>query len=99
MAFESRSLVEPVAEELGKQVGIFREATMQLRMSPGGSVEFFTRRPLTPSSLTVTTALIADKRVGWLKRFSSCGTKPFNPRRRGDRPVPPPIATTRSGCP
>src|SRR5579872_311086 len=75
-------------------------ATMQLRMSPGGRMlNSLRRRPLEPpSSLTVTTAErsrmteVSDPGQG-----SSLGprTKRLSPLRRVESPVPPPIATTR----
>src|SRR6266545_363881 len=62
-------------------------AAMQLRMSPGGSTPNSRRsRPEEPpSSVTVTTPVIC-RRPGprWC----------FKPRRRAERPVPPPIATS-----
>src|SRR4051794_3857219 len=67
-------------------------AAMQLRMSPGGSTPNSRRsRPdEPPSSVTVTTP------VSWRSR--SVPTWCLRPRRRAERPVPPPIATrARSG--
>src|SRR4051794_29970952 len=62
-------------------------AAMQLRMSPGGSTPNSRRsRPEEPpSSVTVTTP------VSWRSR--SVPAWCLRPRRRADRPVPPPIAT------
>src|SRR5438270_5857534 len=75
-------------------------ATMQLRMSPGGSMfSSLRRRPLEPpSSLTVTTA---DRsriaRASGFRRISAGErTKRFSPLSRVERPVPPPMATTRT---
>src|SRR5450755_1987910 len=73
-------------------------ATMQLRISPGGSMlSSLRRRPLEPpSSLTVTTAhnsLIS----GWFGLPSALARVTYflSPLSRVDRPVPPPMATTR----
>src|SRR3954465_12644344 len=65
---------------------------MQLRMSPGGSTpnSLRSRPDEPPSSVTVTTP------VSWRSR--SVPTWCLRPRRRAERPVPPPIATrARSG--
>jgi hypothetical protein len=78
-------------------------------MSPGGRIFRSSRnRPEEPpSSVTVTTAEsspivveapilgVDESSLGVLRR-SCTGTNCFNPRSRVDRPVPPPIATTRS---
>src|SRR5215472_2790903 len=75
-------------------------------MSPGGRILNSLRsRPLEPpSSVTVTTAVrspIAGASSLDVGEGTSiglvCAAYFFNPRRRVDRPVPPPIATTRSG--
>src|SRR5580704_11715857 len=72
---------------------------MQLRISPGGNMlSSLRRRPLEPpSSLTVTTAhrsRIIGESAG---RSISVGesTKRFSPLSSVERPVPPPMATTR----
>ena len=75
-------------------------ATMQLRMSPGGSMlSSLRRRPLDPpSSLTVTTAHRSRiMGVPGCANVISAGesTKRFNPLSNVERPVPPPMATTR----
>src|ERR1019366_1038059 len=70
-------------------------ATMQLRMSPGGSTSNSRRRrpELPPSSVTGTMAVMSTAGVagpvGRAWGFTPGGTR--------DRPVPPPMATTRSG--
>src|SRR5580704_12827315 len=75
-------------------------ATMQLRMSPGGSMlSSLRRRPLEPpSSLTVTTAE-RSRMTGESKAALGISvgdrTKRFKPFSRVERPVPPPRATTR----
>src|SRR5579864_513623 len=75
-------------------------ATMQLRMSPGGSMlNSLRRRPLEPpSSLTVTTAQ-RSRMTGASgevdNSVSGVPTNFFSPLSRVERPVPPPIATTR----
>src|SRR5689334_3819698 len=69
-------------------------------MSPGGSMfNSFRSRPLEPpSSLTVTTPDSSDICV-WEREVIDRGPEPptnfFNPLSRVERPVPPPIATTR----
>jgi hypothetical protein len=76
-------------------------ATMQLRRSPGGSMlKPRRRRPLEPpSSVTVTTAAKSAMRHGAssqsLEGWTGETTKRRNPRRRVERPVPPPMATAR----
>src|ERR1019366_8277161 len=76
-------------------------ATMQLRTSPGGSMlNSLRRRPLDPpSSLTVTTPH-NSRMVGW-PEVAAAGdmTYRFSPFSSVERPVPPPIATTRSSGP
>src|SRR5438093_6449959 len=77
---------------------------MQLRMSPGGSMlSSLRRRPLDPpSSLTVTTAqssLITGSSVFEGERSTGRETKCLRPFSRVERPVPPPIAMTRSPRP
>src|SRR5579864_2097369 len=73
---------------------------MQLRMSPGGSMlNSLRRRPLEPpSSLTVTTAQ-RSRMTGASgevdNSVSGVPTNFFSPLSRVERPVPPPIATTR----
>src|SRR5205823_1269389 len=68
---------------------------MQLRISPGGRTSNSRRRrpELPPSSVTVTMAVIstagAAESAGRVYRL-----RPFS---TDDRPVPPPMATTRSG--
>src|SRR5579871_1225992 len=75
-------------------------ATMQLRMSPGGNMlNSFRSRPLEPpSSLAVTTAH-RSRMEGELPfavvDSAGEGANFLSPLRRVDRPVPPPIATTR----
>src|SRR5271166_4480836 len=71
---------------------------MQLRMSPGGRMRFSRRRrpELPPSSVTVTIA--ARSTMG--RTTEACSSErrttcSFSPRRRVERPVPPPRATTR----
>src|SRR5215472_15733928 len=76
---------------------------MQLRMSPGGSMlSSLRRRPLDPpSSLTVTTAQRSRTTgVPACAETASPGesTYRFKPFRSVERPVPPPIATTRRGA-
>src|ERR1700690_1869005 len=75
-------------------------ATMQFRMSPGGNMlSSLRKRPLEPpSSLTVTTA--ERSHISGLSDFAEGRsaeelTYHFNPLSRVERPVPPPIATTR----
>src|ERR1051325_8451874 len=65
-------------------------ATMQLRMSPGGSIPNSLRSTpeLPPSSVTVT---IAPGSL--LAHAPSASTYDFSPRNSVDRPVPPPMAT------
>src|SRR5215471_600566 len=75
-------------------------ATMQLRISPGGSIlNSFRSLPLDPpSSLTVTTAQRSriDRGAGFVVGVSAGeGTNFLSPLRRVESPVPPPIATTR----
>ena len=75
-------------------------ATIQLRISPGGSMlSSLRRRPLEPpSSLTVTTAQ-RSRMMGEPARATanSAGVraKRLSPLRRVESPVPPPMATTR----
>src|SRR4029077_18022981 len=74
---------------------------MQLRISPGGSMLSSLRsRPLEPpSSLTVTTALSSPMTgCAVARRYGSpgAGTKLFRPFNSVERPVPPPMATTRN---
>src|SRR5215472_4640639 len=75
-------------------------ATMQLRMSPGGNIlNSFRSRPLDPpSSLTVTTAhrsrIEGEPALAGVDSAGE-GTNFLSPLSRVDRPVPPPIATTR----
>src|SRR6266702_6746603 len=68
---------------------------MQLRMSPGGSMlNSLRRRPLEPpSSLTVTTAQssVINGWPGFGRGVANC----LSPFSRVERPVPPPMATTR----
>ncbi len=72
---------------------------MQLRRSPGGSIlKSLRRRPEEPpSSVTVTMAARSE-----MMRASAVwpGTATYlrRPRRRVDRPVPPPMAATRRGA-
>src|SRR6266702_5711799 len=72
---------------------------MQLRRSPGGSMlKSLRRRPEEPpSSVTVTTAARSEIRPGTVERPPGVVTWRQRPRRRVERPVPPPIATTRRG--
>ncbi len=76
-------------------------ATMQLRMSPGGSTSNSRRkRPeLPPSSVTVTTAVMSTGERNPAPLSSSRGGRVyfFKPCSRAERPVPPPMATIRSG--
>src|SRR5271163_3317598 len=80
---------------------------MQLRRSPGGRMlKSFRSRPLDPpSSVTVTTAARSLIRHGSQSGTASASagllpggdaTKWRKPRRMVERPVPPPIATTRN---
>src|SRR5215469_1764246 len=75
-------------------------ATMQLRMSPGGNIlNSFRSRPLDPpSSLTVTTAqrsrIEGEPALAGVDSAGE-GTNFLSPLSKVDRPVPPPIATTR----
>src|SRR5208282_4665127 len=77
----------------------FESATIQLRISPGGSTRFSLRRrpELPPSSVTVT---IAVSSVMGRREFGCSSlrrtTYSFNPRSSVDSPVPPPSATTRN---
>ena len=68
---------------------------MQLRMSPGGRTSNSRRnRPeLPPSSVTVTMAVMSRAATAG----SVCRAKCFRPCSSAERPLPPPIATTRSG--
>src|SRR5579863_8344778 len=73
---------------------------MQARMSPGGSMlNSLRNRPLEPpSSLTVTTAQRSEiSGFGGLREVRSTEgpTYCFRPFKSVDKPVPPPIATTR----
>ena len=77
-------------------------ATMQLRMSPGASIlKSLRRRPLEPpSSVTATIAVKSEMNGAWgrtesLPRRDPCRTRCFRPLRRVDKPVPPPMETTR----
>src|SRR6267154_269878 len=75
-------------------------ATMQLRISPGGSMlSSLRRRPLEPpSSLTVTTAQrsrITGEPGGAVAISAGVRAKCLSPLSRVERPVPPPMATTR----
>src|SRR6185437_1113659 len=82
-------------------------ATMQLRTSPGGSMlNSLRRRPLEPpSSVTVTIAASSDTFGKLPSESRGSGVFPplptyfFNPLSRVERPVPPPIATTRNSRP
>src|SRR3989475_5664874 len=73
---------------------------MQLRTSPGGSMLNSLRsRPLDPpSSVTVTTAQSSAIRADPSERcgYAALTTYFLSPLRRVERPVPPPIATTRN---
>src|SRR5258707_359009 len=70
---------------------------MQLRISPGGRMRFSRRRrpELPPSSVTVTMAV---RSLTGLWGFAASSRRRvtyfLSPRRRVDRPVPPPSATT-----
>src|ERR1700731_1581408 len=73
---------------------------MQLRISPGGSMlSSLRRRPLEPpSSLTVTTAhrsRMKGEALGAAAISAGVRAKRLSPLSRVERPVPPPIATTR----
>src|ERR1017187_9743947 len=70
-------------------------ATMQLRMSPGGSTSNSrrTRPELPPSSVTVTVAVISSAGTAGSPAFP----KSLSPCSSAESPVPPPIETTRSG--
>src|ERR1700738_5677612 len=73
---------------------------MQFRMSPGGSMfSSLRRRPLDPpSSLTVTTAQRSPMKgdpVRAVRISSDERTNLLSPLSSVERPVPPPIATTR----
>src|SRR5215469_422258 len=75
-------------------------ATMQFRMSPGGSMlnSFRSRPEEPPSSLTVTTAersQITGPAAAVDRISAGVATKRFRPFSSVERPVPPPIATTR----
>src|SRR6202050_2033884 len=75
-------------------------ATIQLRISPGGSMlSSLRRRPLEPpSSLTVTTAQRSRMtgESGWATAISAGErAKTLSPLSSVERPVPPPMATTR----
>src|ERR1700674_412333 len=81
---------------------------MQLRTSPGGSMlNSLRNRPLEPpSSVTVTTAESSATRAeskGAPSASPACGpgltTYFLSPLRSVERPVPPPIATTRNSRP
>src|SRR5271166_1742438 len=73
-------------------------ATMQLRRSPGGSIlkSLRSRPEDPPSSVTVTTAARSAIRPASGAVWLEDATWRRNPRSRIERPVPPPIATTRS---
>src|SRR5712692_4001556 len=73
-------------------------ATMQFRMSPGGSTSNsrLSRPELPPSSVTVTTAAMS-RHEGSLAADVWSGTYCFKPCSSTESPVPPPIATTCSG--
>src|SRR5258707_4987451 len=70
---------------------------MQLRTSPGGSMPSSRRRrPLEPpSSLTVTTAVRSEMNGPLHGDSPAAVVYRLSPLRSVDRPVPPPIATTR----
>src|SRR5258708_40244877 len=74
-------------------------ATMQLRRSPGGSMlKSLRRRPEEPpSSVTVTTA--AKSAISEVEEAAQSAklTWHLSQSNRVDRPVPPPMATTRKG--
>ncbi len=77
---------------------------MQLRRSPEGNIlKSRRRRPLEPpSSVTETIAVKSEMNGAWggsglLTKPDGCRTRCFRPRRRVDRPVPPPMVTTLTG--
>src|SRR5580704_15158747 len=88
-------------KSLPRRCSSLESATMQLRISPGGSTRYSRRnRPeLPPSSVTVTIA--AKSEMGrrtdgrCTNSFLRAETYSFRPRRTVERPVPPPKATTR----
>jgi hypothetical protein len=72
---------------------------MQFRISPGGRMSKSRRsRPeLPPSSVTVTTAVISMEGLVAVVFSGMALACLFNPERSVDKPVPPPMATTRRG--
>ncbi len=102
VALEAVAGAEAVAKSWASRSSSSLSATMQLRRSPGGSMlKSLRRRPEEPpSSVTVTRAARSVMRLGsesaetTLPGTATCLRRP---RSRVDKPVPPPMATTRSG--
>ena len=72
---------------------------MQLRRSPGGSMlKPMRKRPEEPpSSVTVTTAARSEMGPTQAADWPGAETWLRNPRSSVESPVPPPMATTRTG--